>query len=100
MTGQKSDFPCTICNKFYVSKNSLGNHNRKFHPKNNNTTVVNGCHSVVNSNKDVVIPKTANKICKFCNKVLCDRFSRYRHEKNYKEKDKTSQKSLIETRTF
>ena len=86
MSGQKTNFPCNICNKFYASASSLSHHKKKFHTKNDNMTVVNGCHSVVKSNENVVIPSITNNICKFCNKVLCDRFSRFKHEKICKEK--------------
>jgi hypothetical protein len=31
MTSIKTDFPCSICNKFYASASSLCNHKKKFH---------------------------------------------------------------------
>jgi len=62
-------FKCNICNKNYKSKNSLGNHNRKFHQyfaKNPPISAKNSPKSAKDS------PKSAKKVysCEFCNKTF------------------------------
>ena len=47
-------FKCNICNKNYKSKNSLGNHNRKFHSKNKPLSTQNQPKSTLD------LPKSTN----------------------------------------
>lgn len=89
------DFACKICNKKYKSYQSLWNHNHKFHATTKNTLSTLGIHSdyikpskmstssiqleytkaKLDENDDI-----KNNICKFCNKELYNRQSRWRHE--------------------
>ena len=73
---------CIFCNKEFSSYSSRSNHVKKFH---NHTVVKSGTTGVVvdvvksGIQKNQQIQK--NRICKFCNKVLCDRFYKIKHEK-------------------
>jgi len=80
------DHNCKICNKKYASYKSLWFHNYKYHKKN---VVVNlpveEKNVVINlPNKEIV---SDNRICKFCNKKLCDRKYRWKHEQTCKNKN-------------
>jgi len=62
---------CNICNKIYASKNSLYNHNKKFH---------------TNIENEIIIK---NYLCKICNKIFTSRQGKYQHEKICKNKKET-----------
>ena len=85
-----SNFQCKHCNKVYSTSQSRSNHYRIYHK----TNVVKIVQPVVN-NVVAIIPHVNNdKIdvsltCKYCNKILCDRFSRWKHEKKCKNKQLT-----------
>jgi hypothetical protein len=86
---------CEICNKKYASNQSRSNHIRKYHKVTDYTDVHNDHKKVTNlveENVDnVSIMSTKNNICKFCNKELCNRKSRWRHEQKCKEKYNVSE---------
>ena len=84
-------FKCNICNRFYSSKSSLCNHNKKFHLKNNSHIVVIGSHK---SDQNVVIGShdVKNSLqCNKCNKIFQNRSNRWRHEQKC---NTTKQKEL------
>jgi hypothetical protein len=77
-----SKYECKYCSKEYSTSQSRSNHYRIYHkndvvqivqPVVNN--VVEIIPHVINNNVDVSLT------CKYCNKILCDRFSRWKHEK-------------------
>ena len=86
-----SHFSCNICNKYYSSKSSLCNHNKKFH---NNILPQN---TTKNVNLTTNIPQNLKLICNFCNKHFSRVDSKNRHEKNCKTKinDNTKEMELI-----
>jgi hypothetical protein len=88
-----SSFSCKICNKFYSSKSSLCNHNKKFHTNiitsnnhfdNHDNHYDN--HNIIN-NKQCDSNKNKEYKCKKCNKVFIHFQNRWRHEKTCKNKE-------------
>lgn len=85
MSSVNNTLMCNICNKKYKSINSLGNHNRNFHPKNKPN---------INHDKPIYQPLSAkisakndsNIIykCKYCNKEYKHIQSRWKHERKCK----------------
>ena len=82
----KSELRCNSCNKYYSSKSSLCNHNKKFH---NEHVVERG--SFVQNNEVVcgtfeVLDKKLYKLpqCKFCNKQFNTRQAKSLHKKKCK----------------
>ena len=75
---------CNICNKNYASYKSLWNHNKKFHKSIDSENVSSISHEVAITSPEVVIKIYDNRTCKFCNKQLCDRKYRWRHEQKCK----------------
>jgi hypothetical protein len=95
MSEQSERYTCNYCNKFYSSKSSLCNHNKKFHKCINNThnTLHNTLHNTHNT-----LHNTLDNIysCRFCNnKEFKNYQNRWKHEKickiniNKKEDEKT-----------
>ena len=76
---------CTICNRTYASKQSRWNHMKKFHKNSNDKSVVDNIQQVVSKNTTSTLLDD-NTVCKFCNKKLCDRMYRWKHEKICKSK--------------
>ena len=78
MESVSETFKCNICNKKYKSKNSLGNHNRKFHIKNK----PNISHDKPFYKSDI----SQNDLykCQFCNKKYKHFQSRWKHEQKCK----------------
>ena len=85
MESNSVEFKCHICNKYYKSKNSLGNHNRKFHskitpnnanipPKNAKLTPKNAKNVFVNSKSNQIMYK-----CEFCNKCFARKDNLTKH---------------------
>jgi len=75
-------YECKYCNKIYSSYSSRSNHIKKFHSEHvvqKEKFVVESEKNVVQKEKNVVQNKD-NRICKFCNKKLCDRKYRWKHE--------------------
>lgn len=73
---------CKSCNNIYASASSLSNHKRKCTVLKESESVHNLVHTPVHNNDDI-----KNDICKYCNKELCNRKSRWRHEKVCKMRD-------------
>jgi hypothetical protein len=90
-------YKCKICDKDFASMSSRSNHIKRIHKTNNKDVVKNVVKNVVEV-KDVVknvvknvveikdVVKNENNVCKFCNKSLSDRISRWKHEQKCKEK--------------
>ena len=77
------EYKCNICKKDYSSYQSLWIHNKKFH-KTNNIHNVSKCipsNITTVTNVHTNIQPHDNTECKFCNKKLSNRQSRWRHEK-------------------
>jgi hypothetical protein len=74
-------FYCKECVKYYSSKNSLYNHNKKFH-----------CNKTNNG--------LENQTCKFCKKVLSNYSSKWRHEKCCKAKAKIEKENEIRNKVI
>ena len=80
-------FACNICNKYYASKSSLCNHNKKFHNNRNNynTPLIQPFN-----NQKPIIKQSLNNLnnqCKFCNKIFSHYNNKWRHEKICKQKN-------------
>jgi hypothetical protein len=110
-----NNFPyCKICNKYYSSKSSLCNHNKKFHTVINQKNV-NSNHFIDSGNHesnhcldegnnignddveedDEMVTKQYCLTCKFCHKEFTHKNNRWRHEKNCKEKKKKENEKKI-----
>jgi hypothetical protein len=70
----KSHLRCNLCNKYYSSKSSLCNHNKKFHNTYAHKTPNNTEKSYINTQK-----KLNN--CKYCNNNFSRKYCVNRHEK-------------------
>lgn len=95
---------CELCKIYFSSKNSLGNHNRKFHrsesviqSKNNQKAI-----KIQSKNNQKIslcdVTKNGEEIpnilaCKHCNKILSHRNNTLRHEKNCKNRDFIKEKT-------
>jgi hypothetical protein len=94
-------YPCNHCNKEYSSYQSRCNHIRRYHK----VTVVVKLPEGEKSSENVVVNLSDNKTCKYCNKKLCDRKYRWKHEQTCKNKNlneielmkKELEKSKLET---
>jgi len=85
----KSEFTCNICIKYYSSKSSLCNHNKKFH----NTKCTSNVHTCTSkSTSNVTTSNTKNYNCKFCNKKYSSRQNKWNHEKTCKNKENKEEK--------
>ena len=105
----KSEYKCIICDKFYTSKNSLCNHNRKFHKPlvnqskplvNQSKPLVNQSKPLVNQSKPLVnqskpLENQSKLNCKYCNKILSCKQSKSRHQKICKSKNDNNLKKEI-----
>lgn len=80
------EIKCKICNKNYSSMSSRSNHMKRMHPIKVTDNVTN-----VYKDLDDMLPKCDLKKslekCKFCEKTLANRHSRWRHEKICKDKN-------------
>jgi len=96
------DFYCNICNKNYKSKNSLGNHNRHFHPKNQPKSTFDQLKSTFDQPKSTSDqlkstfnqPKMYKYNCKYCNKGYNINQSKWKHEKKCKIKNDIEMENL------
>jgi hypothetical protein len=81
---------CKECNKYYSSKSSLCNHNKKFHYKqgNTNVTICNPTviQNVTNCNPDVNKSEIKKYKCIYCNNMFSHRQNKWKHEQNCKIK--------------
>jgi hypothetical protein len=94
---EKKEYKCEVCIKQYKNYKSLWKHNYVYHKpvpiKSGNNVVINSSIGVVKSGKNIAEPKinlsteniSKNRICKICNKILCDRFYKIKHEKKCKK---------------
>jgi len=79
------EFKCNHCNKNFKSYQSRWNHNNKYHkiisPQSSTS-----CPQLSTSGPHLpsIELQIKNNICKYCNKELCNRKSRWRHELNCK----------------
>jgi len=93
-------YNCLICKKEYSSYKSLWNHNKIFHKNDVVPNVAFIPPIEQNVVQNVVLPELPivdinnNSICKYCNKKLCDRKYRWKHEKKCKEKTKKKEDEL------
>ena len=92
------NYLCNNCNKEYKSYQSLWNHNKRFHIKNNNPMEPNVTNYDTTMSLDVTKMSSNVTIkyyeCKFCNKNFNHRQNKYYHERNCK--NKTDNKNEIE----
>ena len=74
-----SSLRCNSCDKYYSSKSSLCNHNKKFHFKH---TIK--CSNNVQESSNNVQESSINKslICEYCNKIFKNRSTKSMHKKN------------------
>lgn len=80
---------CTYCEKEYSSYKSLWNHNNKYHTILNIKKEKNVAKKIVHLEKNVANCsklKKDNTVCSYCNKKLCTRMYRWKHEKKCKIK--------------
>ena len=84
----RAEYRCDVCNKYYASYKSRWLHIKKYH----NNNVVKCSINVVDDIKNCS-SKSSNKTlqkkidcntCKYCNKQLCDRMYRWKHEQKCK----------------
>jgi len=89
-------FKCNICNKNYTSKNSIGNHNRKYHPKMScSEPEMSISMSILSHNEPKILFK-----CEFCERDYKHIQSKNRHQKKctliYKNKCEKLEKENYE----
>jgi len=75
----KNVLRCNICTKYYSSKSSLCNHNKKYH---SNSVILNS--TLIAQNSTLIAPNKYN--CKYCNKNFSRNYCVTRHEKTCKNK--------------
>jgi hypothetical protein len=93
------DHTCNICNKNYASKQSLWNHNHKFHDNNISKKSAKNqpkIHQTSVKNQPIVIQSVLNTKhnileCKYCNKLYKHIQSRWKHEQKCKVKSNDDQ---------
>jgi len=93
------EYKCNICEKNYASKQSLWNHNHKYHLLNDNKKqTFDNLHDNKKQTFDNITNKkqtfndiNKNRICKFCNNVFSHRNSRWKHEQKCKDKSNNDQ---------
>lgn len=89
---------CNHCNKSYKSYQSRCNHIRKYHKD----VVVQNVQPIIQHVAENVVQNVQHVVdqnileCKYCNKKLCDRVYRWRHEKKCKEKQLKNEMLLKE----
>ena len=87
MDSVDNTFICKICKKYYKSRNSLGNHNRKFHPKDKHISTTNQLKSTLDKLNSTFNQLSTYKYnCKYCNKGYNINQSKWKHEKTCKTK--------------
>ena len=75
------DIICIHCNKVFKSYQSRCNHVRKYHKDVVDKMLLPVDNPLLKINEIILPNNTCNNICKYCNKKLSDRTSRWRHEK-------------------
>lgn len=86
MESVNKPFECKVCNKFYKSKNSLGNHNRKFHPINPHKNTIIPQKSTFSPQNNTNIHNSDKLNCSYCSKKYSRIDSLNRHYKTCKVK--------------
>jgi ABC-type antimicrobial peptide transport system permease subunit len=82
-----SNLLCNICNKYYSSKSSLCNHNKKFHVFSGQLKSTNG-QLTSTLNKDLSdLNKQKKYYCSKCNKEYNIKQSKWKHEKTCKKSE-------------
>ena len=78
----KKKYICELCNTEYCSRQSLWNHNNKFH-QNKDVKCIKKCNKNVTKNVHIVTDCNTNKLtCIKCNLKFNNRQTKWRHEKN------------------
>ena len=102
MENSVKPYRCDICNKNYKSLNSLGNHNRKFHPeKCRKYSEKTRKYSIYTQNNSLLPQKNSNfnensKLqCRYCSKIYSRSDNLKRHMKNCKEKNSIENENLL-----
>ena len=90
---------CKQCDKKYSSYKSLWYHNYKYHKEEKEKNVALPEKNVALLGEKVFLEK--NNICSYCNKILCDRKYRWKHEKIckvriLKEEKENEKKEIVE----
>jgi len=82
----KSEFKCNICIKYYSSKSSLCNHNKKFHNESSDNILKSSDNLVKSS--DNILKSSDNRTynCRKCNKIFNNVKTRWSHEQKCKNK--------------
>jgi hypothetical protein len=77
---------CNSCNKYYSSKSSLCNHNKKYHSNSviPSSTLIAQNSTLIAQNSTLFAPNKYN--CKYCNKNFSRNYCVTRHEKTCKSK--------------
>ena len=95
-------YKCDICDKFYKSRNSLGNHNRKFHPEKCNKNSKKTQFSSIVPQKNSISPQKTSKIkknidleCRYCHKTYSRVDNLNRHIKVCKVKKSIENENLL-----
>ena len=80
-------FTCKICNKNYKSKQSLCNHNRRFHKNSHQKVIIQSSKShLLVIKKSSLNNKEGEHKCIYCNKIFSFKQNKYRHMKTCKIK--------------
>ena len=102
MENNVKPYKCDICDKYYKSRNSLGNHNRNFHPvKCRKSSQKTRKSSFNTQNNSFVTQKTSKNTdnsrlkCRYCSKIYSRSDNLKRHMKNCKEKKNIENENLL-----
>ena len=76
------EYRCTICNINYASRQSLCNHNKKFHRNNISNNISN---QYLYQHLDQHLDNQKKIICKYCHKIFSFNQSKWVHEKKCKK---------------
>jgi hypothetical protein len=91
-------YKCKFCEKDYASMSARSNHVKKYHTQDVDKMYTNGIHSGIQSVYNSLTSDTSkqNNLCKYCNKKLSNRNSRWRHEKNCKGDNLLEKKEITQ----
>jgi hypothetical protein len=91
---KKNEYYCDKCKKNYKNYKSLWKHKYVYHQEKSSTNVVVQVKNVALLEKEVNIDD--NRMCNYCDKILCDRKYRWKHEKICKIRILNEEKQLKE----